>query len=62
MTLGSGGDLLQHRGRRGKVRCSLVEVGEVAWVELTEVAVKTAAAATILREPDGAPAIGLDKR
>jgi hypothetical protein len=35
VTLDSGGDLLQHRGRRGKVRRGPVEVEEAARVELT---------------------------
>jgi hypothetical protein len=37
VTLGDGGDLLQHRVIRGKVRHGSVEVEEVARMELTEV-------------------------
>jgi hypothetical protein len=37
MTLGGGGDLLQHRGIKGKVRRGSVEVEDAARMELTEV-------------------------
>jgi hypothetical protein len=57
-----GGDLLQHRGRRGKVRCSPIEVEEAARVELTEMGGKTLAVALISYESNGALVTSLDKR
>jgi hypothetical protein len=50
MTHGGGGDLLQHRGRRRKVRRSSVEVEEAARVELTEMGGKMLAVAPISHE------------
>jgi hypothetical protein len=37
VTLGGGGDLLQHQGIMGEVRRGSVKVEEAVWVELTEV-------------------------